>query len=290
MPYLGVSPANWIPEAQGLARVVVGLILVRHGLEQAFGYPPAFVDHPTTSFGGSLKLIGLPGGVLVILGLFTRQVCFTLSVLYLAYWFVGPLQAAMLESRTLFGARGPSDPVLLIGFFLMLLAATGAGAFSIDRLQRRTAATHDSRWGTYALGALRIVAAFLFIHHGLGKIAGPNPADPLSLRGVAAVLELVGGPMLMAGLLTRPLAFLLSGQMAVAYFLSHAPNGFWGSFASPNQQAAVLNCFIFLLFWAAGPGAWSLDGVRRRRTNGASEQLAGTQRDAVELASSRGRP
>ena len=91
------------------------------------------------------------------------------------------------------------------------------------------------------------------------------PLDSTSLRALAAVLECVGGPMLMAGLFTRPLAFLLSGEMAFAYFMNHAPEGFWGSFIEPNQEAAILNCFLFLFLWAAGPGAWSLDGLRMAR-------------------------
>jgi putative oxidoreductase len=282
VPLISVPvPAHWIFEVQGLARIVFALVLVRHGLEQVFGYPPAFIDAPPLSFRGVLKMVALPGGILVMLGLFTRPVSFVLSLLYLAYWLVEPLPIGLLPDRALFGARGPSDPILLTAFFLMFLAASGPGAWSLDRLMHRDDTTSpDSKWAAYALGALRVVAAFLFIHHGLDKVSGPNPPDLLSLRGLAAVLELVGGPMLMAGLFTRPLAFLLSGQMAVAYFLSHAPNGFWGSFASPNQQAAVLNCFLFLLFWAAGPGAWSLDAVRRRRSGRAAPVLGaarGTQ-------------
>lgn len=282
MPQISVPvPAHWIVEAQGLARIVFALLLIRHGLEQVFGYPPAFVETPPLSFRGILKTVGLPGGILVMMGLFTRPVCLVLSLLYLAYWLVEPLPIGLLPERDLFGARGPSDPILLTGFFLMLLATSGPGAWSADRLLRGgDTMTSDSRWTAYALGALRIVTAFLFIHHGLGKVYGPNPADPWSLRGLAAVLELAGGPMLLAGMFTRPLAFLLSGQMAVAYFLSHAPNGFWGSFASPNQQAAVLNCFLFILFWAAGPGAWSLDGARRGRSGTAAQVLGvakGTQ-------------
>lgn len=271
-------PTSLIPEAQGVARIVFGLLLVRHGLEQVFGFPPAAVDYPPFSFRGALKIITLPGGVLVMLGLFTRPVCLTISLLYLAYWLVEPLPASLLSDQTLFGARGPSDPLLLTGFFLLFLAASGPGAWNLDRLRVRGRVSQlDPKWAAYALGALRIVAAFLFIHHGLNKVTGPNPVDPLSLRGLAAFLELVGGPLLLAGLLTRPLAFLLSGQMAVAYFLSHAPNGFWGSFASSNQQAAVLNCFLFLMFWAAGPGAWSLDAVWRRRSTATAGVLGATR-------------
>jgi putative oxidoreductase len=279
VPLISASlPTSLIPEAQGLARIVFGLLLVRHGLEQVFGYPPASVDYPLFSLRGALKLIALPGGILVMFGLFTRPVCLTISLLYLAYWLVEPLPASLLSGQNLFGARGPSDPLLLTGFFLLFLAASGPGAWSLDHRTRSDRDSEaDQKWAAFSLGALRIVTAFLFIHHGLGKVLGPNPADPLSLRGLAAALELVGGPLFMAGLFTRPLAFLLSGQMAVAYFLSHAPNGFWGSFAGPNQQAAVLNCFLFLLFWAAGPGAWSLDGLWRRRSAATVEVLGATR-------------
>ena len=77
-------PVSLIPEAQGLARIVFGLLLVRHGLEQVFGYPPALVDYPPFSLRGALKILTLPGGILVMLGLFTRPVCLTISLLYLA--------------------------------------------------------------------------------------------------------------------------------------------------------------------------------------------------------------
>jgi len=95
------------------------------------------------------------------------------------------------------------------------------------------------------------------------KVTGRVPLDLTSLRALAAGLEFVGGPMLMVGLFTRPVAFLLSGEMAFAYFLNHWPERFWGSFVEPNQEAAILNSFLFLFLWGAGPGAWSLDGAWR---------------------------
>jgi putative oxidoreductase len=69
----------------------------------------------------------------------------------------------------------------------------------------------------------------------------------------------------MLGLFTRPLVFLLSGEMAFAYFISHAPEGFWGSFREPNQEAAILFCFLYLFFWAAGPGPFSVDRLVQSR-------------------------
>ena len=122
--------------------------------------------------------------------------------------------------------------------------------------------------GAHALALLRIMTALLFIAHGLQKYLGfpvPGPfglVAPFSPMGLAGALELVGGSLILVGLFTRPAAFLLSGMMAFAYFIGHAPRGF---FPIVNQgEAAILFCFIFLLLAAAGPGSWSLDGLRRR--------------------------
>jgi putative oxidoreductase len=121
-------------------------------------------------------------------------------------------------------------------------------------------------WAPALLGVLRIVTGFLFMAHGTQKLFGFPTADgrpPValdSLMGVAGVLECCGGALLLVGLLSRPVAFLLSGEMATAYFLRHAPQGFWP--ALNGGELAALYCFLFLFFAAAGPGAWSLDGVK----------------------------
>jgi putative oxidoreductase len=283
-------PAGFTSELQSLARIIVGFLVFRHGMEQVFGFPGAWRDVPAASPSGVLKLMCFPGGLLMMLGLFSRPVALVLSIAHLVYWVVGPLPEHLLQGRRLFGAGGaPSDHILLPAFFLFYVWATGPGVWSVDRLLDRDAgsATRNpasvrgagSAWGyvrgagsakrtrlaEYSLGALRIVAGFLFIHHGIPKFFGPAAVEPTSLRALAGVLECVGGPMLMAGLFTRPLAFLFSGEMAFAYFMNHAPDGFWGSFMEPNQEAAILNCFLFLFLWGAGPGAWSLDGWRHRR-------------------------
>ena len=115
---------------------------------------------------------------------------------------------------------------------------------------------------------LRIVAAFLFIAHGTQKLFGFPPDAPrlqlelLSLMGAAGVIETVGGALMLLGLFTRPVAFILSGQMAVAYFMRHAPRGTWPILN--GGELAVLYCFLWLFFVAAGPGPWSLDRLRRR--------------------------
>ena len=131
-----------------------------------------------------------------------------------------------------------------------------------------------ARWRSWApelLSVLRIVAAFLFLQFGTAKLfALPGPllhgggAVPLgSLAGIAGVIETVGGVLLLLGLFTRPVAFLVSGEMAVAYFHGHAPHGFWP--VLNGGHPAVLFCFVWLYLSAAGPGPWSLDTLRRRR-------------------------
>jgi putative oxidoreductase len=128
------------------------------------------------------------------------------------------------------------------------------------------------RWTGYLRSLLRIVAAFLFMAHGTQKLfAWPidearDPAELLSLMGVAGVLETFGGALLLIGWFTRPVAFLLAGEMAVAYFMQHAPRGFWPILN--RGELPALYCFLFLYLAAAGPGPWSIDAAQSRRQGG----------------------
>ena len=110
--------------------------------------------------------------------------------------------------------------------------------------------------------ALRIVAGFLFTLHGAQKlfgVLGGNQVDTLmGQRGIAGILEFFGGLLIMVGLFTRPVAFLVSGQMAVAYFIAHAPNGFWP--IVNRGELAAFYCFTWLFFCAHGAGKYSIDG------------------------------
>lgn len=121
-----------------------------------------------------------------------------------------------------------------------------------------------------AQAVLRIVTSFLFLQHGSAKllhvphVAMFDQLQLLSLIGVAGVLELVGGALLLLGLFTRPVAFILCGEMAVAYFMAHAPQGHFLVPMLNQGEPAVLFCFIFLFFAAAGAGSWSLDSRRAR--------------------------
>ncbi len=122
------------------------------------------------------------------------------------------------------------------------------------------------RYTPYAIAALRIVTALIFMAHGMQKLFGwPAPSasglPPMfSLLWFGAVLELVGGLAILAGVFTRPVAFVLSGEMAVAYWMFHAPESFFP--VLNGGDAAILYCFVFLLLVFTGPGAWSVDGAR----------------------------
>ena len=134
-----------------------------------------------------------------------------------------------------------------------------------------------SRWSSaapYLLSVLRIVAAFLFMQVGTAKLfafpgavmPGGGTASAGSLAWVAGVLEAFGGLFLLVGLFTRPVAFLLSGEMAGAYFKAHAPQGLWPVL---NQgSGAILYCFVWLYLSAAGSGPWGIDALRSRKGAG----------------------
>ena len=263
-------PDTLTPYLQSLARIVFGFLLLRHGMEQLLGYPEASAA-ARMSYEGILELVAVPAGLLMIAGLFTRKVGLVLAVMYLTLFFVGPLQ------RGPFTHRNGGDPVLLNAFFFLYLAASGGGAWSVDRLRGRESA--DDRWAHTTLGVLRVVAGCLFVMHGLEKLFGVGGGridrDIMSMRGLAGWLESFGGPLIITGLFTRPVAFILSGEMAVAYFRSWAPRGFWQSFTLPGMEASILFCYLFLFFCAAGSGAWSVgDLLRHRSRNGARVRLA----------------
>ena len=112
-----------------------------------------------------------------------------------------------------------------------------------------------------AHNALRVVAGLLFAQHGAQKLFGVlegNQAELMSLMGLAGIIEFFGGLLIAAGLFTRPVAFIACGQMAVAYFMVHAPQGFWPILN--RGELAALYCFTWLFFFTHGPGRYSVDG------------------------------
>ena len=132
-----------------------------------------------------------------------------------------------------------------------------------------------NRWSPYLLSLLRIVAAFVYVEHGTQKLFGfpaafPMPhLPPLFLAG--GIIETFGGALLLIGLFTAPVALILSGEMAVAYFLMHAPHGFWP--LANHGEPVVLYCFIFLFLASTGGGPWSVD--RHFRSRGHRDERTG---------------
>ena|SRR5437867_2830120 len=123
-------------------------------------------------------------------------------------------------------------------------------------------------WSPQLLSLLRIVAILNFISHGTQKLFDYPPTIPPHpwplLLQVAGVIEIVFGILILVGLFTRPAAFILCGEMAVAYFRTHAPMGFWP--VNNFGEITVIYCFFFLYLVAAGPGPWSLDSLRHRQS------------------------
>jgi putative oxidoreductase len=125
-----------------------------------------------------------------------------------------------------------------------------------------------SRWQPQLLALLRIMAALLFMEHGTAKllhfpVPQPGVPDPLpTILVAAAIIEIVGGVLVTLGLFTRLAAFIMSGEIAIGYFMFHFPKSFWPLLNM--GEAAILYCFIFLYIAAAGPGAWALDNARLR--------------------------
>jgi len=122
-------------------------------------------------------------------------------------------------------------------------------------------------WESRMLSILRIMVGLLYMEHGLAKVVGfplqPNHKayELFTLNpGIQGLLELVGGLLLALGLFTRPVAFILAGNMAVAYFMAHAPRGFFPLLN--GGELAIVYCFVFLYLWIAGGGEWSLDRLR----------------------------
>jgi putative oxidoreductase len=122
-----------------------------------------------------------------------------------------------------------------------------------------------AKWHAQFLSVLRIITGLLFMEHGTAKYLGfphlDRVPEAMSMPGIGGIFELVGGALIAIGFLTRPVAFLLSGEMAIAYFYAHAPRGFFPILN--GGEAAILYCFLFLYLFFAGPGPWSIDAKRK---------------------------
>ncbi len=122
-------------------------------------------------------------------------------------------------------------------------------------------------WSPHVLSLLRVASGAAFLAHGTMKLLNFPPGyspELMSMPGAAGAIELVGGALLVLGLFTRAVAFVCSGTMAVAYFVAHAPKGFFP--VLNGGDAALLYCFVFFYLVFAGPGPWSLDAIVRKKS------------------------
>lgn len=133
-----------------------------------------------------------------------------------------------------------------------------------------------SRWQSQLLAVLRIVTALLFLQHPIVKLFGFPPGVPPgqvplgTMFGIAGIIEIIAAPLILIGLFTRAAAFVVAGEMAAAYWIVHAPTGFYP--IANKGEPAILFCLVFLYIAAAGPGAWSVDAARFRGRMSAAER------------------
>jgi putative oxidoreductase len=268
--------ASWEPEARSILRIILGFVITLHGFHKLFGVfalggrrnNPIMALETLPQALGVLETVG---GILLFVGLFAKPIATLLCLETLWAYFSGGLPNGILPMR-----NGSQESTLL-GFLLLYIAFAGAGAWSLDqwlemrkqREGRAASSAASSSWLPEILSIVRIAVALLFLQHGLEKFFGiPNgrvgPPMPLwSQRWWSAVLEFYGGLILAAGLFPRMMAFILCGEMAVAYFSSWVPQGKW--IPITGSEEAVVFCFAFLWLVAAGPGRWSLDGLLFKR-------------------------
>src|SRR5262245_38311998 len=136
-----------------------------------------------------------------------------------------------------------------------------------------------AKWSPRVLSILRIIVGLLFLEHGTSKylslpVSPLTGVAPMSLSGINGMIELVGGGLIVLGLFTRPVAFILAGDMAVAYFIAHASRGFFPLLNA--GELAIIYCFVFLYLAVAGGGVWSLDHLRagNKATRAAVERMS----------------
>jgi putative oxidoreductase len=261
--------ANFYPIALALLRLFAGFMFWQHGAQKLLGVfgGPAAATFTLPWFVGIAEFVG---GIAIVLGLLTRPVSIILAVdmaiLYLTRFLPEAFPPVLNRN---------GEVAILLFLIAVLLAVRGPGKFSVEEaMSKRQSATDLSLQEYYpaVLSGIRVIIGLLFLQHGLQKIFGLLNGEPYpfpELRWFAGMIELIVGPALALGLFTRPLAFLVCGEMAVAYFMNHNPRGFWPIL---NQgEWTVLYCYIFLFLVTAGPGKYSLDEALWSKTESTRE-------------------
>ncbi|MGA2882405.1 MAG: DoxX family protein [Bryobacteraceae bacterium] len=260
-------------------RIGAGLLFFQHGAEKLWGFAHGRVVgfHFTSLLGiaGPLEVIG---GFLIIVGLFTRTAAFILSgemaVAYFSRW----------APRGFWPISNGGEEAAIFCFIFFWLVAAGPGPWSVDELLRKSRSAPGahtpqkavSSLESYLRSLLRFVLAFTFSLHGyrlafgvLPALAGRQSAVPMALDRlppVFGVLEIAGGLLLFIGLLTRPVALILSCQLLLAYFYVAVPKSIWPIRNGGNEVLLYLLVFVYLAL--SGAGKWSWDDLRKKRASG----------------------
>jgi putative oxidoreductase len=255
------------PYLLSFARIIIGLLFLQHGAEKLWGFAGGRIDHnlgTLRGFAGPLEVIG---GVLIVLGLFTRFTAFILcgemAVAYFRAW----------APRGFFPIQNGGEEAVLFCYIYLWLVTAGAGKFSLDHLieksrssQRRGITETIAAWETYGLSIVRMIFAFTFCLHGFRLAFALLPALNGRRIGVPMALdllprfggywEIVGGILLFLGLLTRPTAMISAIVAVSAYLYGAAPRGVWPIRNGGNE--VLLYALVFAYIAVRGAGAWSL--------------------------------
>jgi putative oxidoreductase len=261
------------PYLLSAARILVGLLFLQHGAEKLWGFAGGRIDHNFGTLRGFAGPLEVTGGILIVLGLFTRVTAFILcgemAVAYFKAW----------APRGFFPIQNGGEEAVLFCFIYLWLVTAGAGEWSLDNLvenshpsQRRTIRDTIASWDGYGLSVARIILGFTFCLHGsrlafglLPAIAGRRIGLPMALDLLPPFVgywEIVGGILLMLGLFTKPTALISSIVAVAAYLYGAAPRGVWPIRNGGNE--VILYAIVFGYLAASGAGVWSLDQVRTR--------------------------
>ena len=249
------------PYMLSLLRIVAGFLIWQRGAQKLLGW---FGGEIATecSWLWSAGMIEFIGGPLILLGLLTQTVAIVLAgEMLVAYWFIHVPQG-------FWPLRNGGEVTMEFFIAFLLFAFFGPGKLSMDALFRICIVCEKSlnRIQPYAHNLLRILTGIMFWQHGASKfgIFGGNAREFPDLTFFAGVLEFIGGPLIALGAFVRPVTFVLSGEMAYAFWFSHVPRGpsFWP--VQNGGEMAVLFCFIFLFFLTSGAGKFSVDGLLRK--------------------------
>jgi putative oxidoreductase len=272
---LKTSLTKAAPVVLSIARIVIGFLVLWHGLIKIVGFPAGQGEQlPVMSWMGLTGIIELVGGALMMLGLFTRPVAAAIFLdMTISYMVLNLPQG-------FFTLRNDGEAPMTYAVFFLFVTAAGAGPLAVDWFIKRKSgnaptSSLDAPGASITLAIMRIAVAFMFIQHGFQKYLGFFGSrvdhDWSGIRAWGGVMETFLSPLLGAGLFVRPISFLLSGEMAVAYFTRWAKPGLWESL--PRGEASIYFCYIFLFMFTAGGGAWALDDVISRKRARSSAQV-----------------